>query len=125
MADDGWPTEWLRGTLPLLVLATMTGGATYGYAIASALEERGVGKVKGGTLYPLLGRLENDGLITSRWEPGAGGPGRKFFELTAAGRDHLELSSERWREFTDLVHRVLQDAPDARDTTATTTRSSS
>lgn len=109
MDDIEWPSDWLRGTLALLVLATMASGPTYGYAVSSALESRGLGKVKGGTLYPLLGRLERDGLITSHWEPGSGGPGRKFFELTDAGRGHLETSARRWSEFATLVRDVLHD----------------
>ena len=54
-----WPGDWLRGVLEIAVLRCLAdGGPSYGYAIALALEEAGLGQVKGGTLYPLLGRLE-------------------------------------------------------------------
>lgn len=102
-----WPSEWLRGALSLLVLQALSAGPTYGYAVAVELEARGIGKVKGGTLYPLLGRLESDGLITAHWEPGDGGPGRKYFELTPAGEAHLDSESRRWREFSTLVDDML------------------
>lgn len=115
MTGQAWPSEWLRGVLSLLVLRVLSGGATYGYAVASELEARGVGVVKGGTLYPLLGRLEGDGLITSRWEPGDGGPGRKYFELTAAGRRHLAAEAHRWGLFSTLVGDMLRDGPDRED----------
>ena len=110
-----WPSEWLRGPLSLLVLRVLGDGPTYGYAVAAELEERGIGKVKGGTLYPLLGRLETDGLITSRWEPGDGGPGRKYFELTTQGRDHLEAERERWARFTTTVADVLSTSRQGKD----------
>ena len=109
MSESGWPSEWLRGALTLLVLRMLAPGPTYGYAVASALEERGFGKVKGGTLYPLLARLEADGLIGSRWEPGEGGPGRKYFSLSAAGRRHLDSEVRRWGEFSALVAALLHD----------------
>ena len=54
MSESGWPSEWLRGALTLLVLRTLVPGPTYGYAVASTLEEHGLGKVKGGTLYPIV-----------------------------------------------------------------------
>lgn len=117
MNDDGWPTDWLRGTLSLLVLARLSSGPTYGYAVSASLEERGLGKVKGGTLYPLLTRLESEGLIASHWEPGEGGPGRKVFEVTAAGRAHLALSTRRWAEFSDVVSSVLNDSTTRHDRT--------
>ena len=107
MDADGWPSDWLRGTLSLLVLATLSDGPTYGYAVAARLQDGGVGTVKGGTLYPLLARLEKDGFINSHWEPGEGGPGRKFFELTPSGRDHLAASARRWDDFSAIVRGVL------------------
>lgn len=86
MISDRWPAEWLRGVLSVSVLAIIAEGDTYGYAIAQRLDEAGLGRIKGGTLYPLLGRHEENGLIASRWQQGDGGPGRKVFSLTAGGR---------------------------------------
>ena len=57
-SDQPWPSEWLRGVLEVCVLRVLADGATYGYAIASRLTDGGLGGVKGGTLYPLLSRLE-------------------------------------------------------------------
>lgn len=119
MDDNRWPTDWLRGTLSLLVLARLSTGPTYGYAVSASLEERGLGKVKGGTLYPLLSRLEADGHVSSHWEPGEGGPGRKVFDITAAGRTYLAGSTQRWGEFSDVVAAVLNDTTSPRDRTST------
>lgn len=117
MTQSGWPSEWLRGALTLLVLRTLVPGPTYGYAVATTLEGCGFGKIKGGTLYPLLARLEADGLIGSRWEPGEGGPGRKYHSLTPTGRRHLDAEVGRWDEFSGLVARALHDDATHQDTT--------
>ena len=65
MSTDPWPGEWLRGVLDVCVLAVLAEGTTYGYAISARLDELGLGAVKGGTLYPLLTRLEQAGLVTT------------------------------------------------------------
>jgi PadR family transcriptional regulator PadR len=107
MDPQRWPTEWLRGVLELCVLGVLTQGRTYGYAIAQELERAGLGTVKGGTLYPLLARLEADGLLVASWQAGDGGPGRKYFELTAAGRAEALARAELWRRFVTATGDLL------------------
>lgn len=103
-SDDGtWPTEWLRGALGVCVLHVIAEGPTYGYAVASALADAGLGTIKGGTLYPLLGRLEEAGLVSVEWRAGDGGPGRKFYALTAAGRQEHEQQVAGWLAFSGLT----------------------
>jgi PadR family transcriptional regulator PadR len=97
----------MRGVLSLCVLRVVADGPTYGYAIAGRLADAGLGSVKGGTLYPILARLEAEGLVTSSWEAGDGGPGRKFFHLTDAGREALAERTEMWREFTQRAAALL------------------
>ena len=115
MSTDPWPGEWLRGVLDVCVLAVLAEGTTYGYAISARLDELGLGAVKGGTLYPLLTRLEQAGLVTTQWQPGVGGPGRKYFALTDDGRADLARRGAAWRAFAGLTSAIV-DAP------ATTTR---
>ncbi len=98
-----WPSEWLRGVLTLCVLRVLTAGATYGYEIAQRLAAAGLGEIKGGTLYPLLARLHTAGLVEEEWRPGDGGPGRKYYALTAAGRTHLHDEGARWSRFATLT----------------------
>ncbi|AKT51256.1 PadR family transcriptional regulator [Arsenicicoccus sp. oral taxon 190] len=99
MAHQPWPSEWLRGLLTLAVLRVLGDGPTYGYAIATTLEQHGFGAIKGGTLYPLLSRLEAAGHVTTEWCQGESGPGRKYFQLTAAGSAELDQQRTLWREF--------------------------
>ncbi len=107
MAETPYPSEWLRGVLELCVLRVLSTGATYGYAIAAELARAGLGEIKGGTLYPLLGRLEKNELVTVEWRAGEGGPGRKYFALTDAGRAELASGSAQWRSFTETVGSYL------------------
>ncbi|WP_246036394.1 PadR family transcriptional regulator [Cellulomonas telluris] len=98
-----WPGEWLRGVLTLCVLRVLADGPTYGYDIAQRLDAAGLGEVKGGTLYPLLGRLHTAGLVLEEWRPGEGGPGRKYYELTDDGRARLGRDAAEWARFADLT----------------------
>jgi PadR family transcriptional regulator PadR len=99
MPEAPWPSEWLRGVLSLCVLGVLADGPTYGYAISQRLAAAGLGAVKGGTLYPLLTRLEQDGLVESDWRAGEAGPGRKYFTLTPTGRTALTTRSRDWDRF--------------------------
>ncbi|TFV53825.1 PadR family transcriptional regulator [Blastococcus sp. TF02A_35] len=110
MPDDNWPGEWLRAVLPLCVLAAVAAEETYGYAVAQRLQAAGLGTVKGGTLYPVLNRLEEEGFLTSSWREGAGGPGRKYFTVTAAGAEHLADRTSAWQSFTERAEGLLPSA---------------
>lgn len=111
MEDEQWPTEWLRGVLGVCVLRILVEGPSYGYAITQRLAVAGLGKVKGGTLYPLLGRLEEAGHVEIDWRPGDGGPGRKFYALTERGREHADRQVARWADFTTTTRRLTEGAP--------------
>lgn len=104
-----WPAEWLRGILSGCALAVLAESPNHGYAIAVRLQEYGLGTVKGGTLYPLLARLEEQGLIEATWRIGESGPSRKEYRLTGAGHDALRRDARRWHEFADLTCALLAD----------------
>lgn len=111
METTTWPAEWLRGPLTIAVLAVIAADPepTYGYRIARELQDGGFGKIKGGTLYPILARLEADGLIASFWGEGEGGPGRKFITLTGKGRVDLQRWADEWRAFVNVSLVILRD----------------
>lgn len=107
MSEDEWPSDWLRGVLSVAVLAVIDREPTYGYAIAAALEDAGFGAVKGGTLYPLLTRLQTAGLVAVAWRTGASGPARKYYSLTPAGAQEYRRASAQWARFADLTTRFV------------------
>lgn len=87
----------------MCVLRVIADGPTYGYAIAAALEEAGIGTVKGGTLYPLLTRFESAGWVEIEWRAGDGGPGRKYYTLTPAGQAEQARQAQEWAEFSQVT----------------------
>ncbi|MBB0230808.1 PadR family transcriptional regulator [Streptomyces calidiresistens] len=95
--------SWLKGVLDLLVLSCLTDGESYGYEIARRLEEAGLGTIRGGTLYPVLNRLEEAGLLDAEFRAAERGPGRRYYRLTEAGSTVLHEQGAAWNEFHRLV----------------------
>ncbi|WP_327683731.1 PadR family transcriptional regulator [Streptomyces sp. NBC_00467] len=104
---------WLRGVLPLALAAVLADGDRHGYALVQELAARGFGTIRGGALYPVLGRLETDGVVEARWEPGEGGPGRKVYRLTDTGRDRLREETTSWKQFSDAMEQLLAQSRQA------------
>ncbi|WP_409483748.1 PadR family transcriptional regulator [Arsenicicoccus dermatophilus] len=100
--------QWLRGVLDLAVLAVLDReGEAYGYSLLQALDRAGLPDLKGGTIYPLLSRLERDGLVASSWRAGESGPARKYFTVTADGRRALGAGIAGWTDFTETITAIL------------------
>jgi len=97
--------ELRRGVVVLAVLSQMD-TARYGYSLIQRLAEQGL-DIEEGTLYPLLRRLEKQGLLESEWEVGEARP-RKYYRISPAGRDVLTALSAEWFETVDVMRRILQ-----------------
>ncbi|MQS10056.1 PadR family transcriptional regulator [Streptomyces alkaliphilus] len=95
--------SWLKGVLDLLVLSCLTEGESYGYEIARRLEEAGLGTIRGGTLYPVLNRLEEAGLLDAEFRAAERGPGRRYYRLTDTGAGVLREQGAAWADFHRLV----------------------
>lgn len=100
--------ELLKGAADTLVLSTFAGGERYGYQVVKELERRSEGFfcLKEGTLYPILHRLEKQGLLTARWETMPNGSERRYYSLTARGRKALSEKLTEWESFAAAVGRV-------------------
>jgi PadR family transcriptional regulator, regulatory protein PadR len=98
---------WLHGFLDLCLLAMLAERADYGYGLAQRLAEAGVADVPGGTLYPALLRLEQQGLAVPSWAPSESGPRRKYYEITDAGVAFLHASAAEWASFRDGVDTLV------------------
>lgn len=97
------PAPWQRALLGFLLLAELERAAAHGYALARNLETRGFNPVKGAALYPALGKLEAEGLVTTSWEEGQGGPGRKVYEISASGRQKLAEYRDALQKLATLI----------------------
>ncbi len=98
-------TEMLKGTLEGIVLAILATRSAYGYEITAWLRDRGFPDIAEGTVYALLIRIEQRGLVDVRKVPSEKGPPRKVYSLNARGRDHL---AEFWTTWTFLAERIEQ-----------------
>ncbi len=102
---SGLKQELRRGTLILLVLSQLQ-RPTYGYSLVKRLSENQI-PMDANTLYPLLRRLEGQGLLTSQWDTGESKP-RKYYQITPDGLEVLEKTKEFWKGFSEKVDTLLE-----------------
>ena len=98
-------TEMLKGTLEGIVLAILSGRSAYGYEITAWLRDQGFADIAEGTIYALLVRVEQRGLVDVERVPSEKGPPRKVYALNAAGREYLD---DFWRTWSFLAERLEQ-----------------
>ena len=98
-------TEMLKGTLEGIVLAVLSGRPAYGYEITAWLRDQGFSDIAEGTVYALLIRVEQRGLVDVEKVPSEKGPPRKVYSLNAQGRKYLE---EFWGTWSFLAERLEQ-----------------
>jgi PadR family transcriptional regulator len=100
-------TQMLRGVLDLCLLAVMDEGPAYGYEMTKRLRARGLSIVGEGSIYPLLGRLERDGLVETYRADSNGGPPRKYYRASPDGERALADGVSEWRSTRDAVDAAL------------------
>lgn len=98
--------EFRRGTLIMLVLSQLK-EPMYGYNLVKVLEDADI-SIEGNTLYPLMRRLEGQGLLKSEWETDGAKP-RKYYVITEDGTIVLEKITEHWRKFSESIEKLLKE----------------
>jgi PadR family transcriptional regulator PadR len=112
MPNETTDEQILKGLLDSLVMHVLRDGPNYGFGIRERLDEvlgADAGLVKEATLYPLLHRLERNGLLASHHEPGERGSPRKYYRLTPDGQAFLDRRVAEWRRVAALLHRTILD----------------
>jgi PadR family transcriptional regulator, regulatory protein PadR len=99
-----------KGSAEMLVLTLLEGRPRHGYDIGKLIEERSSGQIRFriGSLYPILFRLEDRGLIAGRWMEKDGERRRRSYRLTPAGRKFLQAQRTSWEEFVATVNRIVR-----------------
>jgi PadR family transcriptional regulator, regulatory protein PadR len=98
-------TQLRKGVLELCVLTLLSRADAYGYEIASRLmQDVGMGE---GTIYPLMRRMQNDGLVSTYLQESGSGPPRKYYKLTKSGAQALKSQSAEWLTFEAAVRKIL------------------
>ena len=98
--------EFRRGTLIMLVLSQLK-EPMYGYNLVKVLEETGI-SIEGNTLYPLMRRLEAQGLLKSEWETEGTKP-RKYYVITEDGQIIFNKIKEHWKNFSDSIGKLIEE----------------
>jgi PadR family transcriptional regulator len=108
--DGGFESLELELRRGLVVLAALSQLRTfrYGYELRQVLAEHGL-SVEEGTLYPLLRRLESQGVLHSEWRTGQGQP-RRYYQLSPVGEELYERLTKRWRQLNDAMTRLQEGA---------------
>lgn len=106
-------TEMLKGTLEGIVLAILSTRAAYGYEITAWLREQGFSDIAEGTIYALLVRIEQRGLVDVAKVPSEKGPPRKVYSLNAQGREYLEEFWKTWDFLTERLEQLRQGGDQA------------
>ncbi|WP_079504704.1 PadR family transcriptional regulator [Mesobacillus jeotgali] len=104
MADT---TQMLKGILDGCLLSIIKEGEIYGYELAAKLESYGFHSFSEGTIYPLLLRMQKEGLVTTTLRKSTAGPKRKYYSLTKKGEQELEQFIIRWTQLSSSVNNVL------------------
>jgi PadR family transcriptional regulator PadR len=97
----------MKGITDLVLLSQLAVEPSYGYALAADLEAAGLDGLPEATVYGALRRMEASGLITSTLVASTGGPARRYFSPTAAGRTQRRRGVEAWRAFVEAVDPLL------------------
>jgi PadR family transcriptional regulator, regulatory protein PadR len=100
-------SQLLRGALDLCLLAVIANSPAYGYEMTKRLASKGLSIVGEGSIYPLLGRLERDGLVETHRSAGNGGPPRKYYSLSRQGQRVLAEGISDWQTTRDSVDAAL------------------
>ena len=113
MAEDvtRWAQQIRKGSTRLAILQLVRERERYGYEIVTSIRDRTKGalEVAEGNVYPALHALEAEGLVTSAWrevEPGV--PPRKYYRITARGREHRSTLVKEWKEYAAAIARLLE-----------------
>ena len=104
--------EMLKGHLDMIVLAALSAGSAHGYAIIEEIRRRSGGAfdLPEGTVYPALHRLEQAGLLASRWVTADSGRRRRIYSLTRRGNRALSERRAVWEEFSEAIGGMLGGA---------------
>ena len=99
-----------KGCTETLVLSLLANESMYGYQLVREIDQRSNGyfRLKEGTLYPALHRLEREGLLDGRWEESPSRQSRRYYHITPAGLDRLESMLQEWGLFSRSVNLIAQ-----------------
>lgn len=109
MSLQNWKTQLRKGLLELCILNRLQHREYYGYDLVQELKRIDVLQMREGTIYPILARMEEDGMVTSQVKPSNNGPPRKYFVITRSGKQDIKEMNKHWDNILAAV-RFAKDA---------------
>lgn len=103
------PSQMLKGTLEGCILKVISKKETYGYEISEMLHEYGFLDISEGTIYPMLLRLEKNGLITAQYKASPVGPKRKYFSITERGIEEIQAFYASFSELEGAINKLFRE----------------
>ena len=100
--------QYKKGVLELCVLSLLKSGDQYGYDVSETLSARI--DIADGSVYPILRKLKAEGLVTTYLSEVSGGPPRKYYTLTAQGRERYQSDKRDWLQFIKTVQALLEES---------------
>jgi PadR family transcriptional regulator, regulatory protein PadR len=101
-------SQLLKGILDGCVLAVIETEPVYGYELSKKLQDFGLSDVSEGTIYPVLLRLQKNGLIKGEMQPSDSGPNRKYYHLTEEGKESLDVIVAEWKQMVEPVNSLFK-----------------
>ena len=110
MSIENWQTQLRKGLLDIVVLNLLNRGPAHGYEMVQTMKRIEGLQIREGNIYPVLARLETDGLVSSYSQPSTDGPPRKYFKLTEAGQKVLEDMNKHWEQIIESIRQIRKGA---------------
>jgi len=107
---NNWRTQLRKGLLEVVVLNLLQHGQRHGYEMVQNLKQSQGLKIREGNIYPILARLQTDGLVKSYSEASRDGPPRKYFKLTKLGKKVLVDMNSHWNQITESIQNIRKGA---------------
>ena len=106
--------DLLQGTLDLLILKAVSLSPLHGYGVLLRIQQISGEElaIQQGSLYPALYRLEHQGVIASEWCESENNRRAKFYSLTPAGRDRLQMETDKWNRMAGIIGNILRATPE-------------
>ena len=108
-------TQLRKGILELAIMGALYHQSHYGYSLVRLMSRDGALSLKEGTIYPILSRLNREGLVNAHWVESSQGPPRKYYALTKDGRRQYEALIQEFEQLVDLVRESGQKSRYPRD----------
>lgn len=107
---SNWQSQLRKGLLDMVILNLLQHGRCHGYEMVQAMKRVEGLQIREGNIYPILARLEEDGLISATKQPSTEGPPRKYYQITPLGRQMVAEMNKHWDRMNESIQRIRKES---------------